>query len=234
MCEHWWLRCTNQWGWGSRHHWVSMYTVWLLNSKWLWVQQWICIKFCVRLEHSSTETIHMIQKAAAMGNWWLAASSQQHTHLCITSYAEIFGKASNHPGDVTYLQPRFSTLQLLAFPKTKITFEMEKISHCRWDSGKYDRAAHGNWENCVRSQGAYFEGDWGIIVLCAMFLVSCIFFNKCLCFSYCMAGYLLDWPCVYIHIYVYECVCIPSSSIDLIILCILIPNLQVQLGYNID
>ena len=28
------------------------------------------------------------------------------------------------------------------------------------------------WENCVRSQGAYFEGDWGIIVLCIMFLVS--------------------------------------------------------------
>ena len=26
--------------------------------------------------------------------------------------------------------------------------------------------------NCVRSQGAYFEGDWGIIVLCTLFLVS--------------------------------------------------------------
>ena len=36
------------------------------------------------------------------------------------------------------------------------------------------------WENCVRSQGAYFEGDWGVTVLCTMFLVSssinvCIF-----------------------------------------------------------
>ena len=29
---------------------------------------------------------------------------------------------------------------------------------------------------CVRSQGAYFEGDWGVVVLCTMFLVSCIFF----------------------------------------------------------
>ena len=28
------------------------------------------------------------------------------------------------------------------------------------------------WENSVRSQGAYLEGDWGIIVLCTMFLVS--------------------------------------------------------------
>ena len=35
------------------------------------VEQWICIKFCVKLEHSSSETIRIIQKAASMGNWWL-------------------------------------------------------------------------------------------------------------------------------------------------------------------
>ena len=33
------------------------------------VEQQICIKFCVKLEHSSMETIQMIQKTAAMGNW---------------------------------------------------------------------------------------------------------------------------------------------------------------------
>ena len=50
------------------------------------------------------------------------------------------------------------------------------------------------WENCVRSQGAYIEGDWDIIVLCTIFLASCTFFNKCLCFSYkrIVAGYFLD------------------------------------------
>ena len=80
------------------------------------------------------------------------------------------------------LQPRFRILRLLASPKTKITFEREEISDHRWYSGKYNRAANGNWENCARSQGAYFEGDWGSIVLCAMFLVSCIVFNKCLTF----------------------------------------------------
>ena len=41
------------------------------------VEQQIYIKFCIKLEHSSVETIGMIQKAAAMGNWWLAASLQQ-------------------------------------------------------------------------------------------------------------------------------------------------------------
>ena len=33
------------------------------------VEQQICINFCLTLEHSSTETIRMIQKAVAMGNW---------------------------------------------------------------------------------------------------------------------------------------------------------------------
>ena len=141
------------------------------------VEQWTCIKFCIRLEHSSTETIQMTQKAAGMGNWWLAASSRQCAHLCITSHAEFFGKTSNHPGDWDPLQPRFGALWLLAFPKTKITFEREEISDRWWDSGKHNGAADGNCENCVRSQGAYFEGDWGVIVLCMMFLVFCIFFK---------------------------------------------------------
>ena len=32
------------------------------------VEQGISIKFCIKLEHSSVETIWMIQKAAALGN----------------------------------------------------------------------------------------------------------------------------------------------------------------------
>ena len=32
------------------------------------VEQQICIRFCIKLEHSSVEIIQMIQKAAAMGN----------------------------------------------------------------------------------------------------------------------------------------------------------------------
>ena len=117
------------------------------------------------------------------------------THLLMhMSHTECFCETSNHPGDSVPLLPRFGTLWLLAFPKIKIAFEREEISNCQWDSEKYNRAADGNWKNCVRSQGAYFEGDWGIIVLCTMFLVSCIFFNECLYFSYHMAGYLLDRP----------------------------------------
>ena len=88
------------------------------------------------------------------------------------SRAECFGATSNHPGDSAPLQSRLEILQLLAFPKTKITFEREKISDCRCDSGKCDGAADGHWENCVRPQGACFEGDRGIIVLCTVYFVS--------------------------------------------------------------
>ena len=45
------------------------------------------------------------------------------------------------------------------FPKLKSPFEREDISDSGYDSEKYDRAADGDWENCVRSPGAYFEED---------------------------------------------------------------------------
>ena len=34
------------------------------------VEQQICSKFYFKLEHPSVETIWMIQKATALGNWW--------------------------------------------------------------------------------------------------------------------------------------------------------------------
>ena len=33
------------------------------------VEQQICLKFCIKLEHPSAAITWMIQKAAAMGNW---------------------------------------------------------------------------------------------------------------------------------------------------------------------
>ena len=91
------------------------------------VEQWICITCCIKLEHSSVETIGMIQKATAVGNWWLAASSRQRARSCITSRAELFAETSSHPGDLALLQPRFGALRLLDFPQTQITFERGEI-----------------------------------------------------------------------------------------------------------
>ena len=120
--------------------------------------------------------------------WQLAL---QHAYSSITSCAEYFGETWNHPGDSAPLQPTFGALWLLAFPKIKITFEKEEISDHRWGSGKYYRAADGDWENSVRSQGAYFEGDWGVIVLYTMFLISLTFFNKYLYF-FIVHGWMLS------------------------------------------
>ena len=103
------------------------------------VEQWICINFCIKLEQSCTETILMVQKSTAMGNWWLAVSSGHCALSCIMSRAEFFGKTSNYPGDPAPLQPRFDALWLLDFPKTEIAFEKEQISDHHWDSGKYNR-----------------------------------------------------------------------------------------------
>ena len=162
-----------------------------------WVQQRIGVKFCIKLEHSSVETIHMIQEATAMGNWWLAVSSWARTCSCITSCAEILAKHQITQVTQASYSPDLASWDFWLFPQTKITFESEEISDHQWDSGTYDGADDGFCGNCVRSQGAYIEGDWGIIVLGTMFLLSCIFFNKCLCISYYMTGYLLDRPYIY-------------------------------------
>ena len=123
------------------------------------------------------------------GSFITTAHPLMHHDLC-----RVFWWNVKSPRGLSPLQPRSGALWLLASPKTKTTFEREEISDCRSHSGKYNRAADGDWENCVRSQGAYFEGDWGVIVLCTMFLVSCIFFSKYLYFSYYMDGYLMDRP----------------------------------------
>ena len=62
----------------------------------------------------------------------------------ITSHAEFFWQNIKSPRWLCPLQLRFGALWFWAFPQTKITFEREEISDCRWDSGKYDRPADGD------------------------------------------------------------------------------------------
>ena len=128
----------------------------------------------------------------ATGDWQLLHNAPSHASRLMQSF---FGETSNLPGDSASLQPRFGALWLLAFPKTKITIEREEISDS-WDSGKQDVAADGEWENCVRSPGVYFEGDWSVIVLyvqCFLYLVSS---SINISFSYYRDEYFLDRPCM--------------------------------------
>ena len=61
----------------------------------------------------------MIQKATAMGNWWLAASSQQRACSCTTVHAECFGETSNCPGDSAPYSPDLMPWNYWLFPKLK-------------------------------------------------------------------------------------------------------------------
>ena len=129
------------------------------------VEQQICITFVLRLNIAPWSLFGWFRRLQlwATGDWQL--------------------RRDNAPALAPYL-----ILRLLAFPKTKITFDSRLLIRFR----KIHGTADGNWETCVRSQGAYFEGDWGIIILCTMFFVSCVFFSKCLYFSYYISEYLLD------------------------------------------
>ena len=148
----------------SRCHCVSMCTVWLWHSKWLSKQSNKSASNFVLSLNIPPWKIGIIQKASA-GDWQLL-------HDYMLAHAPCLVQSFLVTHQITQVtQPRFGTLRLLAFSKTEITLEREEISDCQWDSGKYDKAADGDL-NCVRSQGAHFEGDWVIIVLCTVFLVS--------------------------------------------------------------
>ena len=69
----------------------------------------------------------MIQKAAAMGNWWLAASSQQCTPSCITSPAEFFER--NQITQVTQppYSPDLAPCDFWLFPKLKSPLQGKKF-----------------------------------------------------------------------------------------------------------
>ena len=64
------------------------------------------------------------------------------------SRAEVVCKTSNHPGDSDPYSPDLVPCDFWFFPKLKSPFKGKKISACHWDSGKYDGAADGDWENC--------------------------------------------------------------------------------------
>ena len=110
-----------------------------------------------------------------MSNWGLAASSQDHTYSCIMSHAEFFGKIANHPGDIVPLySPELAPCNFWLFPKLKSALKWKRfqiIDEIQEDMMRQQMAIPTKgfeecfeqwercWENCVRSQGAYLEGD---------------------------------------------------------------------------
>ena len=152
-----------------------------------WAEQWICIEFCIKLEHLhgnySDDSGGHSYGQLVIGNFITTTHLLTHHILC-----RVFGETSNPPGDSATCSPDLVPCDIWLFPKLNY---LQKGRDFR-PLMRFRKIRQDSWwrlgENCVRSQGAYFEGDWDVIVLYTMFLVSCIFFNKYLYFSYYMAG----------------------------------------------
>ena len=143
------------------------------------VEQWICIKFCVKLEHTSAKTTQMIEKAAAMGSWWLVASSSQHTRSCITSHAGFFWWNIKSP---KWLIP--PTAQIWRPATSGFSQNYFWKGRDFRPSVRFRKIQQGNlwWlgELCEVPRCLLWRG---LRHHCPGDNVSCIFFNKCLSFS---------------------------------------------------
>ena len=156
------------------------------------VEQRICVKFWVKLEHSSMETIQVIQKVTAVGIWWLAASSWQRACSCVTSRAEFLVKHQITQVTQPPYSPNLAPCDWQLFPKLKSPLKgkrFQTISEIQENTtGQLMAIGRTVW--CLRVptlKGT--EASWSC--------VQC-FFNKCLYCSCYVGGYLLDRPHVYI------------------------------------
>ena len=165
--------------------------MWPSHSKWLSIPVESASNFVLSLKFPPWELFGLLRRTQlwATGDWHL------HHHK-VPAHASrlmqsIFGETSNHPGDSAPLEPRFGDLQLLTFPKTKITFEGEKFHTVDETQENLARQLMAIGKSVWGPKVPTLKKNWGVIVRCTMFLVPCVF-NKCLYFSYYMAGYLLD------------------------------------------
>ena len=92
------------------------------------LEQQICIKSCIKLEHSSTETIQMMQRMQlwAPGDWQL-----YHDNVPTHASHLLQRFLAKHQITQVAQAPYSSDLRLMPFPKTTITFEREEISDHR-------------------------------------------------------------------------------------------------------
>ena len=163
------------------------------------VEQQIWIQFCVKLEHTSTETIGMSQKAP--GDDVMSAAQIKMWHKCFKDGREsvgwsMFWKACNKQNTrecrtCTGCNQQRSTTDSV---RTR-SWSGDSKNYCvrDFDTGSWHETCCGKictraegtlccscwWLNSKHHQwtrfpqeGHNFEGGWDVIVLCTMFLVS--------------------------------------------------------------
>ena len=91
MCEQW-LHRNSHWRWQTllREHLYCVVVAFKMTEQ---AEQWICIKFCIKLEHSFGETIWMIQKA--FGDNATSAAQIKVWHKCFRDDREGLRKAGH-------------------------------------------------------------------------------------------------------------------------------------------
>ena len=181
MCMHkQWLHCTRQWGQEmplSEH----VYCVDVAFKMTERIEQWTCLKFCVQLEHSSMETMPMIQ-GHSYGQR-VIGSFIMKTYL-LMNY--VLGRVLLLKHQITQVtQPPYSPdlapCGFYLFPKLKSPLK-----------GKRFKTIIEIQENTMGQMMVTGRTVWGskvpnlkaTEVSLSMFLISCVFFNKCLYFPY--------------------------------------------------
>ena len=82
------------------------------------VEQRICIKCWIKLELAFVETVRMIQKAAAVDDWWLSSITTMRALVHHISHS-AFCETSSPPGDSAPWSPDLVSCDFCLFPKLK-------------------------------------------------------------------------------------------------------------------
>ena len=114
----------------------------------------------------------------------------------ITSCAEFFGETSNHPHDSAPYSPDLASCNFWLFPKLKSPLKGKRLRLLM----RFRKILRDGWwwlgELCEVPRCLLWRG---LRLHCPVYNVSCIFFNKCLYFSYYIAGYFLGRSCIYTY-----------------------------------
>ena len=192
---------------GGRCSWVSKCTVWLSHSKRQRAEQQTCVKFCTKPEHSSVETIQMIQGFQG----WHNECNTNKSGTNASKVVENLLKAMIHIPEGLQQAEHLKMLNVYSLQLTKISdwqCENQKLSWgfqkllcprfwCRilarnvlWQHSFHGFRCQSRWNVVLQlpiTLGELCEVPrcllWrGLRCYCPMDSVSCIFFNKCLFF----------------------------------------------------
>ena len=160
------------------------------------VEQWICNKFCVKLERSSAETIQIIQKAPAV-----ATGEGQLHHDNAPAHASRLTQIFLVKYQITQVtQPPYCQELVLCnfwiFPKLKSPLKGKRFQTTEEIlesmTGQLMVIGTTVWSPKVSTlkgtEASLFYGQCFLYLVCSSINVS---------FSFYISGYLLDRPCIY-------------------------------------